>query len=52
MDHCRFRSCRHENEPDCSVKDAVEKGRISAFRYRNYIKLLEELRQSRRRRYD
>jgi ribosome biogenesis GTPase len=25
MDQCRFRGCRHENEPDCSVKDAVEK---------------------------
>ncbi|MFA6670963.1 MAG: ribosome small subunit-dependent GTPase A [Bacillota bacterium] len=49
---CRFAGCRHISEPDCSVKMAVERGGIAGFRYRNYIKLLEELRQSRRKKYD
>ncbi len=49
---CRFAGCRHISEPDCSVQIAVKEGNIAAFRYRNYIKLLEELRQSRRKKYD
>lgn len=41
--NCRFRGCAHKNEPDCSVKDALEKGLISRQRYENYCKLYEEL---------
>lgn len=42
-DMCRFRSCIHYKEPDCSVKKALEEGLISKSRYENYIKLLIEL---------
>lgn len=42
-DMCKFRSCIHYKEPDCSVKDALEEGLISKSRYENYIKLLIEL---------
>jgi len=52
MGSCRFSGCRHINEPDCSVKKAVENGDIAEWRYRNFIKLTEELKKSRRKRYD
>ena len=30
-------------EPDCAVRDAVERGDVSAARYESYIKLRDEL---------
>jgi ribosome biogenesis GTPase len=50
---CRFRDCRHEHEPGCAIKEAVESGRITADRYRSYLKLRDEAemtREQRRRR--
>jgi ribosome biogenesis GTPase len=43
---CRFRDCLHEEEPACTVKQAVDEGRISMTRYRAYRKLLAELKAS------
>ena len=49
-DECRFGSrCIHENEPMCSVKEAVENGEISKKRYDSYIQLLNEIRSGKRR---
>lgn len=45
---CRFVSCVHENEPDCAVKNAVKEGGIHFQRYKNYIRMLEEIRENRR----
>ncbi|AKI97688.1 ribosome small subunit-dependent GTPase A [Kosmotoga pacifica] len=36
---CKFRDCRHINEPGCAVKEAVESGLLEERRYRNYLKL-------------
>jgi ribosome biogenesis GTPase len=36
---CRFRDCSHTHEPDCAVKEAVERGDIHRDRYRNYVRL-------------
>ncbi|MBQ3180764.1 MAG: ribosome small subunit-dependent GTPase A [Firmicutes bacterium] len=44
-EHCRFESCRHEQEPDCCVKAAVEAGEFPAERYQRYLILRELLRQ-------
>ena len=41
---CRFNGCIHINEPDCAVKDALARGRISRIRYRNYCEIYDELR--------
>lgn len=40
---CRFRDCRHEREPDCEVRAAVERGELSATRYESYLRLQSEL---------
>ena len=31
--NCRFRDCRHQNEPDCAIKAAVDSGQINPRRY-------------------
>ena len=37
---CKFQNCRHEHEPVCAVRDALDSGRIKKTRYESYIKLL------------
>ncbi|MCG3191616.1 MAG: putative ribosome biogenesis GTPase RsgA [Thermoanaerobaculia bacterium] len=39
---CRFRDCRHEAEPGCSVRAAVELGELDARRLENFRKLRKE----------
>ncbi|MEE1051016.1 MAG: ribosome small subunit-dependent GTPase A [Lachnospiraceae bacterium] len=46
-DGCRFNGCVHIAEPDCAVKQALERGEISAIRYRNYCELFAELKNQR-----
>lgn len=45
---CRFTGCVHINEPDCSVKSALERGEISQIRYENYVSLYQEIRAGRK----
>lgn len=45
---CRFQGCSHIHEPDCRVKQALEEGAISPFRYENYVMLYEELKNTRK----
>jgi ribosome biogenesis GTPase len=40
---CRFRDCRHRDEPDCSVARAVADGEIAAARHDSYLALLADL---------
>jgi ribosome biogenesis GTPase len=37
---CRFRDCRHRDEPGCGVRAAVESGRIARARYASYLRLV------------
>ena len=46
--YCRFGGCSHTKEPDCGVKEAVEKGLISGLRYKNYCLLYQELKDEAR----
>jgi len=39
---CRFRDCRHDQEPGCAVKAAVEAGTLSAGRHESFLKLSRE----------
>ncbi|ASN05814.1 ribosome small subunit-dependent GTPase A [Virgibacillus necropolis] len=47
---CKFRGCMHDKEPKCAVKEAVEQGEISQFRYDHYLTFHEEI-KSRKPRY-
>lgn len=40
---CRFRDCRHEREPGCAVRAAIESGALDAARFANYRKLRDEV---------
>lgn len=42
-DGCKFTSCAHRHEPKCAVKDAVEDGKISRYRYDNYLAIYDSL---------
>ncbi|MCA9740693.1 MAG: ribosome small subunit-dependent GTPase A [Deferribacteres bacterium] len=41
--NCRFRDCKHQNEPGCEVKKALLNGELSRERYESYQKLQKEL---------
>ena len=45
MGGCAFQSCSHREEPDCRIKDAVDRGEIQADRYESYLRLYEELKE-------
>ena len=36
---CRFSDCRHEDEPGCAVRAALDAGGLDAERYANYRKM-------------
>ena len=40
---CRFYNCTHRHEPGCAVIDAVERGEVSASRWRIYGEICDEL---------
>ncbi|MCP4643434.1 MAG: ribosome small subunit-dependent GTPase A [bacterium] len=42
-EQCRFRDCRHEAEPGCAIRQALEDGSLDQGRYRSYQKLQREL---------
>jgi ribosome biogenesis GTPase len=42
---CRYTDCAHADEPDCAVREAVERGAVPRKRYEHYLKVLEEQRQ-------
>lgn len=47
---CRFRDCRHEDEPGCAVRAAVEAGELSPERFASYRELRGEVQEVGRRR--
>jgi ribosome biogenesis GTPase len=47
---CRFRDCRHDREPGCAVKAAVEAGGLPRDRYESFRKLQAEQEELERRR--
>jgi ribosome biogenesis GTPase / thiamine phosphate phosphatase len=40
---CRFSDCRHEGEPGCAIRSALDDGRLSADRLASHRKLEREL---------
>lgn len=51
VDDCKFTNCLHVNEPNCEVKNALNKGYISKDRYNNYVEFLEQIKEINNRRY-
>jgi ribosome biogenesis GTPase len=47
---CRFRDCRHDREPGCAVRAAVDSGDLDPRRYDSYLKLQAEQAEFERRR--
>ena len=49
-EQCRFRDCRHLNEPGCAVRAAVDSGELSEARFASYQGLRQETAQVKERR--
>ena len=42
MGKCRFSDCRHQREPGCAIRAALEAGELDSGRWESYKKLKEE----------
>lgn len=40
---CRFRDCKHLNDPGCILVEAVEEGKITELRFDSYHRILESM---------
>ena len=45
---CKFSDCKHESEPGCAIKAALEDGTLTQDRYKRYQKMLKELKHLKR----
>ncbi|MDH5407766.1 MAG: small ribosomal subunit biogenesis GTPase RsgA [Gammaproteobacteria bacterium] len=43
LGQCRFRDCKHQDEPGCAVRNAVEEGEIAPQRWDSYKRILNSL---------
>lgn len=46
-EHCKFNDCRHQKEPGCAVRQAVEDGQLTPERLAHFHKLATELQETR-----
>lgn len=42
---CKFRDCKHQAEPGCAIKQALEEGHISEGRFASYQQIVDSLDQ-------
>ncbi|KLN67167.1 small ribosomal subunit biogenesis GTPase RsgA [Vibrio sp. VPAP30] len=40
---CKFRDCKHNDDPGCVLRQAVENGQINEIRFENYHRILESM---------
>ena len=40
---CKFRDCKHNDDPGCALRQAVEDGEINQIRFDNYHRILESM---------
>lgn len=43
LGHCKFRDCKHDNDPGCALREAVENGKIDAARFESYHRILDSM---------
>lgn len=43
MHDCKFNDCLHIDEPGCAILDDLESGKISLFRYENYLNMMSSI---------
>ncbi len=43
LGHCKFRDCKHDNDPGCAICEAVEKGEIDTARFDSYHRILDSM---------
>lgn len=48
---CKFRDCKHLNDPGCALREAVEQGKIHALRFENYHRLIASIAETKSQRY-
>ena len=44
---CKFRDCKHLNDPGCLIRQATEEGKISPARYASYHRILASMEENR-----
>ncbi|WP_086981625.1 small ribosomal subunit biogenesis GTPase RsgA [Vibrio aphrogenes] len=40
---CKFRDCKHNDDPGCLLREAVETGKITRVRFENYHRIIESM---------
>ncbi len=45
LGECKYRDCKHDNDPGCAIRAAVENGEIAETRFANYHHILESMAQ-------
>lgn len=45
---CEYISCTHTNEKKCAIKSNAARGKISALRYENYLKIYQTIKENKR----
>lgn len=48
---CKFRDCKHKDDPQCAIREAVEAGKIDPTRFENYHRLIESRQESKSQRH-
>lgn len=48
LGRCRFSDCRHENEPGCAIRAAIESGELPEDRWKSYQTLMGESNRNQR----
>lgn len=44
---CKFRDCKHLDDPGCIIREAVDEGKISELRFDSYHRILESMEDGR-----
>lgn len=46
LGHCKFSDCKHLKDPGCAITEALEEGKIAAFRYENYHRIITSMKEN------